>query len=266
MVERSSGDHSGRTSVGIPRERKSVVIEQEHGQEEAAAIAHQDPEPEMASPVPAPAKESEQQVPLPMADANDLEAGGRLRRSPSRASIPTTPPPPADATAGVDGPEEEEFSWGPSHPCFPHMNPHVPLTSSLYHSTRIIRVKRDWMQAGDLAPTFANLYPEVLDPLVSEGEFRNVVRHINAELIAAFTPWSVRAWADALLGAATLWLYDDLGLPAIRQRLHRLEEWIALWNRDVGEKEGVKIISLRRTAYMTVRPHSSSTFPAHPVC
>jgi len=203
--------------------------------------------------------------------ARDLEAAKsqqRLRHSTSRASLPATPRTPnLSAAAGVDGtprtdlgrPDtavedgaEEEFPWGPSHPCFPHMNPHVPMSSPEYADTRIIRVRRDWMQVGDLAPTFANLYPEVLDPLVSEDEFRRVVQHINTEVIAALTPWSGRAWLDAALGVASLWLWDDLGLTGVKARLNRLEAWIEAWNRDVGAQEGVKIIPLRRTAYMTV--------------
>jgi hypothetical protein len=195
----------------------------------------------------------------------DVEAGQstRLRRSSSRASLPTTPRTGAvgDTTAGAeqhqsepgqDEVAEEEFAWGPSHPCFPHMNPHVPLSSPEYANTRIIRVRRDWMQVGDLAPTFANLYPEILDPLVSEDEFRSVIRHVNTELIAAFSSWSARAWCDAALGVATLWLWEDMGLAGVKSRLKNLDAWIETWNRDIGSQESVKIIPLRRTAYMTV--------------
>ncbi len=54
--------------------------------------------------------------------------------------------------------------WGPQHPCYPHLNPHVPVDSHEYVTTRIIRIRRDWLLEGDLAPTFSNLYPEILDP------------------------------------------------------------------------------------------------------
>ncbi|KAF2095044.1 hypothetical protein NA57DRAFT_18473, partial [Rhizodiscina lignyota] len=145
-----------------------------------------------------------------------------------------------------------DYQWGPSHPCFPHLNPHVPLDSPLYESTKIIRVKRDWMVAGDLAPTFANLYPEVLDPLVSEESFRTIIRKINSELVAAFSPFTMRAWIDALLGLATFWLWDDAGLTGVKSRLKHLETWIEQWNRGEGSKEGVQIIPLRRTGYMTL--------------
>ena len=119
------------------------------------------------------------------------------------------------------------------------------------------------MQVGDLAPTFANLYPEILDPLVSEEEFRRVIKHVNRELIAAFSPWSARAWCDAALGVATLWLWEDVGLTGVKSRLKKLEAWIEAWNRDVGSEESVKIIPLRRTAYMTV---SLIGFVSGPFC
>ena len=286
QVERSSGNYSDRASIGLPGERKSgqrksqqqgedkpVVAESSRAAEErertrvilestmpaneenghaAAAIA--------AAAPPAPAQPFLSQDPT-----RDVEAGqlSRLRHSTSKASLPTTPRTGAagDAAAGADqhAPEreqdelaEEEFVWGPSHPCFPHMNPHVPLSSPEYASTRIIRVRRDWMQVGDLAPTFANLYPEILDPLVSEEEFRRIIKHVNRELTAAFSPWSARAWCDAALGVATLWLWEDVGLAGVKSRLKKLEGWIEAWNRDVGSEESVKIIPLRRTAYMTV--------------
>lgn len=195
----------------------------------------------------------------------DAEAGqlSRLRRSTSRASLPTTPRTgaAADTATGAEQPQQEreqdevadeEFAWGPSHPCFPHMNPHVPISSPEYANTRIIRVRRDWMQVGDLAPTFANLYPEILDPLVSEDEFRRIIKHVNKELIAAFSPWSARAWFDAALGVATLWLWEDVGLAGVKSQLKKLEAWIETWNRDIGSQDSVRIIPLRRTAYMTV--------------
>jgi hypothetical protein len=109
------------------------------------------------------------------------------------------------------------------------------------------------MQVGDLAPTFANLYPEILDHIIEESEFRDIVKKINDELIAAFSPYSARAWIDTILGVATFWLWDDLGLAGVKKRLDNVEKRIEKWNRDVGIQEGVSIISLRRTAYLSVR-------------
>lgn len=157
------------------------------------------------------------------------------------------------ASAQADDDTASEFPWGPSHPCFPHPNPHVPLDSELYESTRIIRIRRDWMMKGDLAPTFANLYPEILDPLVTEDDFRIVIKKINDTLTAAFDPFTFRAWLDAVMGVATFWLWDDVGLTGVKKQLAELERWIEDWNRKFGAKEGVVIIPLRRTGYLTVR-------------
>jgi hypothetical protein len=129
----------------------------------------------------------------------------------------------------------------------------VPLGSELYETTRIVRIKRDWMVKGDLAPTFANLYPEILDPLISEDDFRDVVKKINDSLVAAFDPFTFRAWLDTVMGIATFWLWDDVGMTGVKKELKELERWIDRWNREVGQKEAVKIIPLRRTGYLTVR-------------
>lgn len=158
-------------------------------------------------------------------------------------------------------PNEEE--WGPQHPCFPHMNPHVPLESPEHTSTRIIRIQRDWMMQGDLAPTFSDLYPEILDPCgVSEQEFRRIIAKVNSELIESFNPHGFRNILDGILGVATGWLWDDLGLTAVKSRLNSLETWIENWNKEMEKKNAnsedstsipPKLISLRRTGYMTVR-------------
>ena len=154
----------------------------------------------------------------------------------------------------------DEEAWGPQHPCYPHLNPHVPLDSPEHTSTRIIRIKRDWMVRGDLAPTFSNLYPEILDPAgLSEQEFRRIIEKLNGELIPIFNPFSLRNVVDGVLGVVTGWLWDDFGLTAAKSRLNKLEKWIEDWNVDMekamGSIEGAtapKLISLRRTGYMSV--------------
>ncbi|KAK7524099.1 Golgin subfamily A member 7/ERF4 family-domain-containing protein, partial [Phyllosticta citriasiana] len=234
-VEWGSAGDSSRTSARLPGNKRRNAAR-------AAGLSH------------APSADH----PTAISAGPDAEAGLRLTRTASRATIP------ADQQTGTfrsrqhsnlaqdDEEPEEEYPWGPSHPCFPHLNPHVPLSSPLYDSTRIIRVKRDWMLVGDLAPTFANLYPEVLDPYISEDEFRDVIKKLNTELVAAFSPWSARAAFDAVMGVATLWLWEDLGLTGVKKRLRRLEEWMEEWNRLKGAKEGVRIIPLRRTGYMSL--------------
>jgi len=290
QVERSSGNYSDRASVGLPADRRSARRQSRPPREEAPAIAESSRAAEERERTRAileaamPANEENGRTNVPSAlpslshdPVRDAEAGRpshRLNHSSSKASLPTAAPR-SGAVAGAEQQQqqqqqpdreqdevaEEEIPWGPSHPCFPHMNPHVPLSSPEYATTRIIRVRRDWMQVGDLAPTFANLYPEILDPLVSEDEFRRIIQHINKELVAAFSPWSARALFDAVLGMATLWLWDDIGLAGVKGRLKKLEDWVEKWNRGVGSQEGVKIIPLRRTAYMTV---SLIRFPAMP--
>jgi hypothetical protein len=159
-----------------------------------------------------------------------------------------------------DQPQDAGEEWGPQHPCYPHLNPHVPVDSPEYVNTRIIRIRRDWLLEGDLAPTFSNLYPEILDPAgVSEQEFRRVVEKLNAELVPTFTPYSWRNIVDGVLGVATGWLWEDFGLTGVKTRLRNLEKWIEQWNlemeKTVGADEGVippKIVPLRQTGYMTV--------------
>ena len=146
----------------------------------------------------------------------------------------------------------DELAWGPSHPCFPHLNPHVPLDSPEYTATRIIRIRRDWMVAGDLAPTFSNIYPEILDPLMQEQEFRYVIEHINHTLCTAYDPFSTWNWLDGLLGLATGWFWEDIRPFGVKGRLRALEEWLEDWNHTVGARNGVKLIPLRRTGYLNL--------------
>lgn len=158
-----------------------------------------------------------------------------------------------------DGQADDE-EWGPQHPCFPHLNPHVPIDSPEYTNTRIIRIKRDWLLQGDLAPTFSNMYPEILDPAgLSEVEFRRVIDKLNSELVPIFNPYSFRNILDGIMGLLTGWLWDDFGLTNSKARLARLERWIERWNKEmektVGGDDGIippKIMPLRQTAYMTV--------------
>ena len=161
-----------------------------------------------------------------------------------------------DTTAGAEEGEHEQGHtdtlWDSSHPCWPHLNVHVPLNSPLYGSTRIIRIKRDWTVAGDLAPTFSLLYPEILEPLMPETRFRELIAHINEELVRIFNPYSARAWLDAGLGLVTGWLWDDLGLTGAKRELAKVEKWLEDWNQRYGQTPEFKVISLRRTAYLSL--------------
>lgn len=168
---------------------------------------------------------------------------------------------------GEEVPPDAGDEWGPQHPCYPHLNPHVPVDSAEYVTTRVIRIRRDWLLKGDLAPTFSNLYPEILDPAgLSEQEFRRIIEKINGELVPIFNPYSARNILDGVLGLVTGWLWDDMGLTSIKSRLQNLEKWIEEWNLNMEKTtpdEGVtapKLISLRRTGYMTVCLSTSSLF------
>ncbi|KAF5690032.1 hypothetical protein FCIRC_1054 [Fusarium circinatum] len=161
---------------------------------------------------------------------------------------------------GEDVEPDAAGEWGPQHPCYPHLNPHVPVDSPEYVNTRIIRIRRDWLIKGDLAPTFSNLYPEILDPAgLSEQEFRRIVEKLNGELIPAFDPYGLRNMIDTLLGLVTGWIWDDVGLTGIKSRLNRLEKWIEQWNlemeKTIGTEDGAippRILPLRQTGYMTL--------------
>ncbi|TLD23698.1 Golgin subfamily A member 7/ERF4 family-domain-containing protein [Venturia nashicola] len=252
LVDRSSGEYSGKTSARLPGGRRRGS---QHYGEQETATGEAGPGPSTtAARVDAFKESMERKADSLMPEAaspQDPESGRTksVAQSISRASIPMS----RQGTGEPQGiPDEEEFSWGPSHPCYPHLNPHVPLDSPLYQSTRIIRIRRDWMQVGDLAPTFANLYPEILDHLIEESEFREIIKAINEELMTAFSPYSARAWIDTIMGVATFWLWDQLGLAGVKKRLDNVETRIEKWNRDVGIQEGVSIISLRRTAYLNL--------------
>lgn len=150
--------------------------------------------------------------------------------------------------------------WGPQHPCFPHLNPYVPVDSAEYKTTRIIRVRRDWLIAGDLGPAFSNMYPEILDPAgVSEQQFRRVIEKLNGSLIPIFNPYNWRNILDGILGVLSAWVWEDMGMTNVKTKLNELETWIEKWNTEmektIGSEDGAiapKIISLRRTGYMSL--------------
>ncbi|CAN9323681.1 unnamed protein product [Alternaria alternata] len=231
-VQRSTAEDSisGRTSIALPRDRRSQQLSQPPT-----------PGPAMASG----ANPRDSVSPAPHVD-KDIEAG-RNHQHPqqqqqqqpgmlSRVSLPssrrTSLGSRRSGSAGDDDADAaSEFPWGPSHPCFPHPNPHVPLDSELYNTTRIIRIKRDWMTKDD---------------------FRILIKKINDTLIDAFDPFTLRACLDTVMGIATFWLWEDAGFTGVKKQLAELERWIEDWNRDIGAKEAVKIIPLRRTGYLTL--------------
>ncbi|RAH83303.1 hypothetical protein BO86DRAFT_398333 [Aspergillus japonicus CBS 114.51] len=256
LVERSQGEtESGRSSIAVPRgQRRSGAVEeylisQEMSDLGLSNVAQDAPKPrtperahlglEFMPDGPGPHPDNR---PRHVRSQVSLRSQSQIASVPSNTGFP----------AGGEPEMAEELAWGPAHPCFPHFNPHVPINSEEFLTTRIIRIRRDWMVKGDLAPTFSNLYPEILDPLLPEQEFRRVIATVNDELIKAFDPFSLRNIIDSALGLLTGWLWEDVGAPAIKSHLKSVESWLENWNREVGAKDGVHIWSLRRTAYLSL--------------
>ncbi|MCJ1420340.1 hypothetical protein MMC32_006697 [Xylographa parallela] len=163
-----------------------------------------------------------------------------------------------DPERDAAGSPTPSLPWTDRHPCYPHPNQHVPLSSPLYTTTRIIRIPHDWMLVGDLAPTFSNTYPEILSPWVSEQDFRTLVQTVNDGLIKAMDPYRVRNWLDAFLGVATGWLWEDFGMTSARKGVRQVEQVLEDWNSQRqkagsdGGNELVRVVGLRKSAYMTL--------------
>ncbi|MCJ1400023.1 hypothetical protein MMC11_003226 [Xylographa trunciseda] len=203
-------------------------------------------------------------VPPPSLPAKDTPPPSRGAKEPFPSHSPNFTHEAKPSTVSNDperdagGSPTPSLPWTDRHPCYPHPNQHVPLSSPLYATTRIIRIPRDWMLVGDLAPTFSNTYPEILSPWVSEQDFRTLVEKVNEGLIQAMNPWGIRNWLDALLGLATGWIWEDFGMTFARKRIRQVEQLLGDWNSQRqkagtdGENELVRVVELRRTAYMTI--------------
>ncbi|PYH68639.1 ERF4 family protein [Aspergillus vadensis CBS 113365] len=256
VVERSQGEtESGRSSIAVPRgQRRSGAFDDQLVLQEMSESGVSNGAPEVKNPR-APERahlglDLAVDGPGPLHDdrPRHIQSQSSLRSQSHIASVPSI----TGAQNGGEADVAEELAWGPAHPCYPHINPHVPIGSEEYMTTRIIRIRRDWMIKGDLAPTFSNLYPEILDPLLPEQEFRKVIATVNDELVKAFDPFSLRNFIDSALSLLTGWIWEDIGAPGIKSHLKRVEAWLERWNREVGAKDGVHIWSLRRTAYMSL--------------
>ena len=207
------------------------------------------------SPTPSVAATSDTPSRRPPTPAKDLEYGIPQRPSQhlQRASSPSAAS--KRSSLPINPYDVSNLAWNPSHPCYPHPNPHMPLFSPLHETTRIIRIPRDWMIVGDLAQTFSNTYPEILEPWVSEQDFRTLITGINERLILTFSPFGWRAWMDILLGVLTGWIWEDAGLAGVKKGCRDVESFIENWNGRLGLEKGdeeaelVKAVPLRRTGY-----------------
>jgi len=119
--------------------------------------------------------------------------------------------------------------------------------------TRVIRVRRDWLQGGDLYPQYANLYPEILDPLIMDADFRFLISNINSRLKATYDPFATRAWVDSVMGVLTGYLWDDCGLAGSKKAIRELERFVDQWNKQ-KETEGqeVRLVQPRMTGFMSL--------------
>jgi hypothetical protein len=154
---------------------------------------------------------------------------------------------------GDNGGTDDDSEWNSRHPCFPHRNPHVPLDSPDYDATRIIRIGRDYMYSGDLSPAFSYVYPEILDPYITETRFREVVRTVNEGLFAAHSPWTTRNWVEGLVSLLTFWLLEDIFNPGVKKRIREVDHFLEDVNQSL-QKEGTpaRFVPLRRTGYLNV--------------
>lgn len=109
------------------------------------------------------------------------------------------------------------------------------------------------MVFGDLAPAYSNVFPDILEPHVTEDQFRVVVAHVNEGLYEAFDPWNMWNWLDAVVGLLTLWLVEELVSTHCKRVLRRVEIYLEERNREL-EEGGQKavFVPLRRTGYMNV--------------
>jgi hypothetical protein len=112
------------------------------------------------------------------------------------------------------------------------------------------------MVAGDLAPAYSGLYPELLDAAgLSEAEFRRVVQELNGRLGQAFDPYKLGNVVDVVLGLVTGWVWDDLGATSTKRALRDVERWLEAENASLERQgAGARFIPLRRSGYMSVSP------------
>jgi len=94
------------------------------------------------------------------------------------------------------------------------------------------------------------VYPEILEPFVTHQDFIFLLSNINARLKAAFDPFTTRAWVDAVLGVATGFVWEDLGLTRCKAEVKKLDIFMEGWNREQERqgKEG-RVVLLKKTGF-----------------
>ena len=104
---------------------------------------------------------------------------------------------------------------------------------------------------GDNTPAFSIVYPVILEPYVSEDQFRKIIDGVNENLRLAFDPWNKWNWIDVIMGLVTFWIWEEFWPTYVKRGLREVEKVLEVWNETLG-KQGAKVVGLRRSAYITV--------------
>ncbi|KAK7204362.1 Golgin subfamily A member 7/ERF4, partial [Myxozyma melibiosi] len=118
----------------------------------------------------------------------------------------------------------------------------------------IVRIHRDYATPRERdTPTFVDAYPGFpLSLYMREGEFADLIAEVNYMLDLAFSP---RAWGnvvDAVLGVASCWLSEVFYKSYHKRKILELEGFLEELNAEVYAPRGIRVISLRRSAFMSL--------------
>ncbi|KAK9369736.1 Golgin subfamily A member 7/ERF4 family-domain-containing protein [Lipomyces kononenkoae] len=133
-------------------------------------------------------------------------------------------------------------------------NPHVPADSTCRSCTRIVRIHRDYVYPREInIPAFSPVFPGYpLSVFMTESEFLDLVHEVNDQLDQAFCPMSVGNVLDGCIGVVTCWLWEYVFTSYHIRKASELESFIERLNEDVYKARGMKVISPRRTGYLSL--------------
>ncbi|KAK9352571.1 Golgin subfamily A member 7/ERF4 family-domain-containing protein [Lipomyces doorenjongii] len=133
-------------------------------------------------------------------------------------------------------------------------NPHVPVGSLGASCTRIVRIHRDYVYPRESnTPAFTPQFPGYpLSMFMTEIEFLDLVHEVNDQLDQAFYPLSLGNVLDGCVGFLTCWLCEIVYTSYHKRKSLELERFIEKLNEEVYKARGIKVISPRRTAYLSL--------------
>ncbi|KAK9240221.1 Golgin subfamily A member 7/ERF4 family-domain-containing protein [Lipomyces kononenkoae] len=133
-------------------------------------------------------------------------------------------------------------------------NPHVLVDSACRACTRIVRIHRDYMYPRESnVPAFSPQFPGYpLSVFMTETEFLDLVHEINDQLDQAFYPLSMGNVLDGCIGVLTCWLWECVVTSYHIRKTSELESFIERLNEEVYKARGIKVISPRRTGYLSL--------------